>query len=150
MRGGAVAIVAVLVGAWALGLAEAGDEDKSPPPNVVKPVDPGDSPTYDIRRSKSVEKSDAPRTRQPDPTQQAVVESIVDTADDPTPDSVDPTPDSVDPTPDAPDPGWDPQDPSTPPPPSNPPSNPPNEPEEECTDLVSVLNCVLDPITGQP
>lgn len=150
MRGGAIVILASLVGAWALGLAEAGSNEEPPPPNVVKPIEPDDSPNYDIKGSSIVEKSDAPRTRNADPSEDADVEPIVDTGDETTDevdgDPADPTPDSPDPTPDSPDPTPDSPDPTTPPPPTD----PPGQPEEECTDLVSVLNCVLDPITSQP
>ncbi len=147
MRGGAVVILAALVGAWALGLAEAGGKDeKSPPPNVVQPNDPGDSQVYNIQRSRVVEKSDAPRTREPDPSDAAVDEPI-GTSEEPEGDGGDSTPTGTDPTtPAEPDPSLDPGPSPTP----QPPSNPPNEPEQECTDLASVPDCVLDPITGQP
>ena len=148
MRGGAVVILAALVGAWALGLAEAGDNEKSPPPNVVKPIDPDDSPLYDIQRSSVVKKSDAPRTRQPDPSD---ARSSSRSRTPPT------RPRRTAAT------GPDPRRARTRRPPlptrrrtprirptPQPPTNPPGEPEQECTDLVSVLNCVLDPITGQP
>lgn len=152
MRGGAVVILAALVGAWALGLADAEEKEKTPP-NVVQPADdPDDGPSYDIKGSDAVKKAKEQRTRDADPTQDAGIQSIADTGDDPT-DSVasDPTtPTGADPTtPASPDPSWDPDDPThTPNPPSNPPSNPPTEPEEECTDLASTLNCVIDGVLG--
>ena len=108
MRGGAVVILAVLVGAWALGLAEARDKEKSPPPNVVKPIDPDDSRIYDVKQSRVVKKSDAPRTREADPSDAAVIEPIVDTGDESTDDGTDGGPTGTDPTtPAEPDPSLD-------------------------------------------
>ena len=151
MRGGAVIIVTALVGAWALGLADAEEKEKTPP-NVVQEADPDDQPSYDIKGADAVEKAEERRTREADrtdSTQDPGIQSIADTADDPTSSAPDPTPSGADPTTPTSDPDWDPDDPThTPNPPSNPPSNPPNQPEEECTDLVSGLNCVLDGVLG--
>src|SRR5690349_15303489 len=152
MRGGAVAIVAALVGAWALGLAEAGDKgDDAPPPNVVQKDDRNDAPDYEVKRSGVVDKAEERRTRDADPTQDAGIEQVVDTVDTTDEDSIvdggdtDPSP-SDDPTPDSPDSGWEPDDdPTTP---TQPPTNPPTQPEDECTDLMSSLNCVIDGVLG--
>lgn len=150
MRGGAVVILAALVGAWALGLAEAGGKEKSPAPNVVKPNDPEDSRTYDIRRSRAVEKAEGPRTKKPDPSDAAVNEPVVNTSEEPVDDG-DTTPTGTDPTaPAEPDPSLDPDPGPGPSPTPPPPTNPPTQPEQECTDLASVVDCVLDPVTSQP
>jgi hypothetical protein len=152
-RGGVVAILAVLVGAWAVGLVGIGDAS-SPAAERSSPEPTDESREYDVVRAVVVEKAKERRTRDAAP---ALTEPSPDTVtDDPT------TPVPTTPsTPDSPDPSEDPSDPSTPStptpsdppssnPPSNPPSSPPTQPAEECTDLSDVVDCVLDPITDRP
>lgn len=147
LRGVAVAVFAVLVGAWAMGFAPA--EDTPPPPeNVVSPVSPDRSRAPDGKRSTGPERMKPKRAREATPSQAASTESP-DTVAEPTDD--DPStsaPTSPDPTSDSPEPSDGPSDSPTRPPQT--PSNPPTHPEEECTDLGGVLNCVLEPITDRP
>lgn len=145
IRGAVVTALAVLVGAWAVGLVGLGDSP-SPAAERDRPTTPESSTTPDDQRWAGRQETPR-RTQKADPSEDAVVEPVADTADDPTtdaPSTSDPT--SPD-TPDSPDPS---DEPSDSPSPSNPPSNPPSQPDEECTDLSDVLDCVLDPTTGRP
>jgi hypothetical protein len=145
IRGVAVAAVAVLVGAWALGLAELGGS-ASPPDRDRAPVssDRSEAPdTYEIQRAAVLERAKPRRSRSSEPSPDARTEPSPDASDEP----VDDDTDTPDPTPT--DEPTDPDDPSAQPssPPAPTPSDPPTQPDDECTDL---LGCVLDPITGGP
>ena len=150
IRGAVVTALAVLVAAWAVGIVGLGDSP-SPAAERVRSTTPESSTTPDDQRWAGRQETPR-RTRKADPSKDAVVEPIADTADDPTTDApTTPAPTS----PNTPDPSDEPSDspsPSDPPssPPSNPPSTPPSPPDEECTDPSDVLDCVLDPITGGP
>ena len=146
-RGGVVAILAVLVAAWAVGLVGIGDTS-SPAAERSSPESTDESREYDVVRAVVVEKAKERRTRDAAPV---LTEPSPDTVtDDPTT----PVP-STPSTPESPDPSEDPStpSPSSPPssnPPSNPPSSPPTQPADECTDLSDVVDCVLDPVTDRP
>jgi hypothetical protein len=144
LRGVAVAVFAVLVGAWAMGFAPT--DDKPPPPeNVVSPVSPDKSRAPDGKRSTGPEKTKPRRTREATPSQAAFTEPSPDTVAEPTDDGAStPAPTSPDPTSDPPEPS---DSPTRPP---QTPSNPPTQPEEECTGLGDALDCVLEPITDRP
>jgi len=138
-----VTVLAVLVGAWAVGLVGLGDSP-SPAAEDEGPSLPNSSTTVPEDDQRWTGRQETPRRTRDARTQDAV-QPIVDTADEPAtdaPSTSDPTSPS---TPDSPDPSDEPSDS-----PSNPPSNPPTQPAEECTDLSDVLDCVLDPITGGP
>ncbi|MDX6234527.1 MAG: hypothetical protein QOH68_3635 [Nocardioidaceae bacterium] len=138
LRGVTVAVFAVLVGAWAVGVAELGDS--SPPADTPNnPVSRDESAVSDRQHPTVLDKAKSRHTRDADATQEALAEPSPDT-DEPT----DVAPSTPGPT------GTHTQDPSDSSPPSHPPSSPPSEPAEECTDLPGVIDCVLDPITGHP
>ena len=147
LRGGAVTVLTALVGAWAVGLAEVGDSGPPGGRNTA-PATADDSPRPVIHRAIVVKRAEPRRTRGTDPSQAASTEAGPDAAEDPAtevpsasgPTSEAPTPDPSDPSDPSPDPS----------PTPDPPSSPPSQPGEECTDLVSVIDCALDPITGQP
>lgn len=156
MRGGAVVILGALVGAWALSFAQP-DEEEKPAPNVVQTEDPDDGRTYDVQRAGYVKKAKKKRADKPEQTEDAAetaVEQATDaatTAPPPSTTDPDPTPTGSDPTtPAGPKPTKPTKPPKTPGPSPNQPTNPPTQPGQECTDLISVINCVLDPITGRP
>lgn len=147
LRGSAVAVVAVLVGAWALGLAELG-EAPSAPANVTTPVSPDNSRNPDAQRSAGPEKAKPRRNRDgaspSESSPSTVVEPAADVPGTEAPPSSTHTPSPTDPS----------GQPSNPPPPTHPPthppSNPPSQPSDDCDDLTEVLDCVLNPVTGRP
>ncbi|HYH10862.1 MAG TPA: hypothetical protein VD789_00810 [Thermomicrobiales bacterium] len=150
LRGGAVAVFGVLVGAWGVGFADLGDTKASSekPPAAESP---DDQPTLDDKRWVVHPEAKKPRrTRDAEVAQAVLTEDDPETAEEP---AADPTDPPASPTPSTdPDPSFSP-DPAPTPGPSNPPTSPPTNPPgpgEECTDLSSVLDCALDPITGQP
>jgi hypothetical protein len=142
VRGVAVAVFAVLVGAWALGLAGLGGTS-APPARLISPVSPDSSPAAEIVRSIVLEKAKPRRTRKADPTQEAVTEPSPDATDEPTDASGTTAPPSPAPTSGPPSPSEEPPDSPTP-------SNPPSEPDDECDGMGDAIDCVLDPITGRP
>jgi hypothetical protein len=158
LRGVAVAVLAVLVAAWAFGLAKIGGD---PSPAASPPAPPVSESSFspavfDIVGSIVVEKEKVRRTRDAT-SEDALTDPSTDAFDEPTDAPGTPAPTSPDPT--SPEPSDEPSDPppspptpSNPPtnPPANPPTNPPAPPAEECTDLLDILDCVLDPITGSP
>ena len=138
LRGVAVTVFAVVVGAWAVGLAQLGNGS---PPNE-KPSTPASSDDPD---SIVLEKPTPPRKREADPSREGRTGPRADTTGAPADDATGtPTQPSTTPTSDPPSPSQEPSDPSPQP---QTPSSPPSEPPDECTDLV---DCVLDPITSQP
>jgi hypothetical protein len=146
LRGGAVAVIAALVGAWAVGLAGAGD---SGPPGGrhATAATSDDPPRPVIHRAIVVKRAEPRRTSGTDPSPAAFTEAGPDAAEEPAtelPSAPGPTSDAT--TPDPSDPSLSPDPSPTP----DPPSSPPSRPGEECTDLVSVVDCALDPITGRP
>jgi hypothetical protein len=141
LRGVTVAVFAVLVGAWAVGVAELGDS--SPPADKSHaPVSRDEAAVSDRQDSTVAEKTKPRHTRDADPTQEALAE--------PSPDTTETIPDAPAPTGTTPDPSDPTDEPSDSTPPSHAPSTPPSQPTDDCTELVGVLNCVLDPITGHP
>lgn len=130
LRVGVIAVLAVLVGSWGLGLAGFGD---TPPPTkkVTSPVAPDESTVPVIHRSIVIEKAKPRRTRDAEPSPAALTPEAVDEPVDDTPTTTAPTgPDAT------------PHEPSEAPSGAPPPSNPPTPPADECTDLI---DCVLDP-----
>ncbi|KAA1428720.1 hypothetical protein [Nocardioides antri] len=142
LRGVAVAVFAVLVGAWAFGLAGLGTTSSSTPKPT--PVPPDSSEVSDSQGPTVLQKGKPRRARGPRPSQDALPDPSPTTADD-TPGTPDPT--SAAPTPDPTRPSDDPPSSS---PPSQTPSRPPSPPADECTDLASTIDCALDPVTGHP
>jgi hypothetical protein len=155
LRGGAVAVFAVLAGAWGVGFADLDDSSPSAqkPP---APVAPEVQPRLDGQRWVVLPEAQKPRrSRDRDVAQAVLTEPGADAADAPTasPDAAPPTSTAPDPDPSSsPDPSPSQPGPSNPPstPPTNPPSEPPGEPADGCTELGDVVDCVLDPITGSP
>ncbi len=154
VRGAVVTVLAVLVGAWAVGVVGLGGSP-SPAAERERPATPQSSTVPDDQRRSG--RQEAPRrTRKADRSEDAVIQPISDTDVDPTADA----PTTPAPTgPGSPHPSDDPSDspsPSNPPtnppghPPSHPPSQPPGQPADDCTDLSDALDCVLDPITSSP
>jgi len=147
LRGAAVAVFAALVGAWSVGLVDLGDKPASTEKPAV-PVPPDSDPASHGQRSNVLDRAKPRRTRETRVTPVALTEPSPTSTDDPT----DAAPGTPSPTSTAPDP--DPSDPSDEPPSSTPPpqtpNNPPSSPANECTDLASVVDCALDPITGRP
>lgn len=141
LRGGVVAVIAFLVGAWALGLAELSDSAPSREKATI-PESPEESPAYDIRNAIVVEKARERRTRDADPTQEPSTDAPEATDDG----SSTPTEPSPDPT----SPGPSPSDPPDSDGPTPTPSDPPSQPDDECTDLGGAVNCMLSPITSHP
>ncbi len=138
LRGVAVAVSAVLVGAWAVGLAEFGDTSSSTE-DVTTPVSPDGSPVPDSQHSTVPEKAKPRRTREAGPSREALTEPSPDTTDE-----------QADDAPGTPDPPGTSEKPSNSSPPPQAPSNPPSQPADDCTDLGVVADCALDPITGRP
>lgn len=145
LRGGVVAVIAFLVGAWALGLAELSDSAPSRE-KVTSPESPEESPAYDIRNAIVVEKARQRRTRDADPTQEPGTEPSTDAAE-PTDDAPS-TP--GEPSPDPTSPGPSPSDPPDSDGPTPTPSDPPSQPGDECTDPGGAVDCLLSPITSHP
>jgi hypothetical protein len=144
-RGIVIAVVAVLAGAWTVGVSglrgsDSPSDDRPPasPESSVAPENDGPVARGNVKPPRETKKS-----RSKDP----ITEPVVDADDRPATDApTTPPPETPDSTPDSPDVPDDPPDSPTPPTPSDPPS----EPSDECTDLLSTLDCVLDPITGHP
>lgn len=151
LRGCALAVVAVLLGAWVSGVVGHGDSpspaaqvaepDRAAEPPAMTRVQPGGVLEKDRRRHHRK----AQRSVEPTP------ESTPSTVDDPTTEAPDPaTPSDTSQAPDSPDPS-DQSGPSDHPshssPPPDDPSQTPSEPSDDCS---TVLGCVLDPITGGP
>ena len=144
VRGAAGAVVAVLAGAWAVGVAGQGDETRPPGQESPTPSSPDTSSPPENERSVDSKKVKPPRLRDVAESPDPVTEPTPDTDVEPTDDAPStPVPTSPEPTPDEPS-----IDPPPPPPPG--PSDPPSEPSDECTDLLGDLDCVLNPITAQP
>lgn len=149
MRGVAVAVFAVLVSAWAVGLAGLGDTAASSE-NPTEPDLPNSVTEYDGWRSALHDQPEPRRSRKARPSPVALAETSPAAVDGPTDAPGTPDPSTTAPTTDPPGPS----DPTTSPPPSStpshPPSSPPTTPGHECTDLPGVIDCALDPITGRP
>jgi hypothetical protein len=146
VRGIVVAIVAVLAGAWAVGVSGLGDSG-SPTAERTTPASPDSSRAPEDERAAVLEKVKPRRPQRTGRSQDAVSEPSPDVADDPADDAPStPPPTSAHPTPDPPGPSDDPSDSPRPPTPSDPPS----EPSDECTDLASVIDCILNPVTANP
>jgi hypothetical protein len=146
VRGIVVGIVAVLSCAWAVTVAGVGDSG-SPAAERTTPASPDSSKAPEPQRSVVVEKLKPRRANKPTRSRDAGTDPSPDATDEPADDApTTPPPTSGHPTQDPPDPSDDPTD--SPPPPD--PSDPPSEPSDECTDLASVIDCVLNPITAQP
>ena len=145
LRGTAAAVFAVLLGAWAVGVSGLRDSDS--PSEERPPATPGSSTAPEDERSVVRGNGKPLRPRTTDRPRDEVRKPRPDT-DDPTPSDSPgtPPPRSPDPTPDAPAPTEDP--PKSPEPPG--PSDPPDTPTDDCTDLPSAIDCLLDPVTGQP
>ena len=137
LRGGAVAVFVVLVGAWAVGLAAGFGDGPPTPEKVAVPAEPDDTTVPVIHRSIVVEKAKSRRTRDADPTQEASPEPVDGPTDD---DPTTPAPTTPAPTtPSGPSDG----------PPTTPPGSPhtPRPSDDECDNVV---DCALDPVTGRP
>lgn len=140
-------VLAVLVGAWAVGVARTGEtsaakEDTSAPSPSDSPTDSDDDP-YEI-----VETTDPGETSSATPSEDASSEA--------TPDAVDPEtgePVGV-PVTSKPSPTATPKPPAqTPKPTSKPTPTPtpsPTQPSNSCTELTGVVDCILAPITSKP
>jgi hypothetical protein len=143
LRGVAVAVFAVLVGAWAVGVVGLGDTPPAPARQSTRVSDDSSRAPDDrgpILREKSRHDRDS------DQTEDAVTDPSPVNADEPLDeDPATPAPTSTGPDPDDPS-----EVPSDPPPPSHTPSTPPSQPSDDCTDLPAIVDCVLDPITGRP
>lgn len=141
------AVLAVLVGAWAVGVTRPGDtaaskEDTSSPSPSDSPTDSDDDP-FEI-----VETTDPGATSSATPSEDASAEAtpgaVVPVADEPAPAPATPEPVPVaTPKPPAQTPK-----PSTRPTPTPTPS--PTQPANGCTEWTGVVDCILDPITSQP
>lgn len=147
LRGCAVAVFVVLVGAWAAGVVGHGD-GPVPTAQLTAPEEPGRSPVTRVQPGSVLEKArhrhhrKAPRSDDPSP------ESTPSAADDPTTEAPGtPSPSDTPHTPDSSDPADPSDDPPHSSPPSHDPSHTPSDPDEECD---NVLDCVLDPVTGKP
>ncbi len=145
VRGITIAVCAVLAGAWTVEVSGLRDSDS--PSEERRPIAPESSippeldPPADHEKVRSPRPTEKPRSRDSD------TEPIVDADNEPTSDDPSsPASETPGPTPDSP-PG--PEGPSDPPAPPTP-SDPPDEPSDQCTDALSVLDCVLNPVTGHP
>ena len=157
LRGAAVAVFGVLVGAWTGGLVGTGET--APPASKPNNVVSSEAPAADDEDPVVFEQARLRRARDRGASRSALTEPSPSATATPTDRASDPTtsgPTSDAPTPDEPSPSDEPSDkpsdkPTDPATPSEPgPSSPPTQPSEECTELVEVLDCVLDPITGGP
>lgn len=145
IRGVVVAVVAVLVGAWGVGVSGLRDTDK--PSEDRPPASPDRSIAPEFDSSVVRDKAKAPRADKKDQPEDAATEPNLDAGNAPADDApVKPAPETTDPTPDSPGGSQGPEDPPPPPPPSD----TPNQPTDECTDLLSTIGCVLDPIVPDP
>lgn len=141
LRGCAAAVLAVLIGAWALGVA--GGDSGSPSKEEAGDPVPADTST-------SEEPSDVVETTKPRRARESA--TTTDPTDEATPDAVDDasgevagvaetrTP-SAKPTP---------RPSAQTPKPTKKPTPTPSQPADGCTDLVGVIDCLLAPITTQP
>lgn len=141
------AVLAVLVGAWAVGVTRSGDtaaskEDTSSPSPSDSPTDSDDDP-YEI-----VETTDPGATSSAIPSDDASAEAtpnaVVPVAGEPAGAPVAP---SAAPTATPKPPVKSPR-PSAEPTPTPTPS--PTRPANGCTELTGIVDCLLDPITAQP
>ncbi len=148
VRGVAVAVLAVLLGAWAVGVSGLRESDGASPERDT-PTSPERSQAPDVEPAVDDEGDTVkpPRIRKVDRTRDAADEPSRET-DEPAGD----VPASPSPTegPPTADPTVKDEDPSDQPPPPPPPTTPPTDPSDECTDLLGVLDCVLDPVTAGP
>ncbi|MCX6398352.1 MAG: hypothetical protein NTX33_00280 [Propionibacteriales bacterium] len=145
LRGCAAAVLAVLVGAWALGVANGGDSS-SPKKEAGDPA-PADTSSVASDEPSAVETTEPEGASTTDATE----DTTEDAVDEPTPDTVE-SPGEVagiveTQTPSA---KPKPRPASQTPKPSNTPTPTPSQPADECTDLAHVLDCVLAPITTKP
>ena len=144
VRGTAVAVFAVLVGAWAVGVA--GLRDPGPSSEERRPASPEPSVAPEHERPIVSEETRSPRARPTDGPRDAVRKPRPDNDDAPaTEDPRTPPPSTPDRTPDPPAPTEDPPDSPRPPGPSGTPS-----PDDDCGGLAGTVDCLLDPITGPP
>lgn len=151
LRGCALAVVAVLLGAWASGVVGHGDSP-SPAAQVAEPDRAGDPPAMTrVQPGGVLEKARHRHHRKAHRSEQPTPESTPSASDDPTTEAPAPsTPSDTPHTPDSPDPSQ-PSHPSDHPSQSNPPPDDPSQtPSEPSDDCSTVLDCVLDPITGGP
>jgi hypothetical protein len=148
LRGCAVAIFVVLVGAWAAGVIGHGDEPV-PTAQLTTPDEPGRPPVTRVQPGSVLERAPHRHHRKARRGDEPSPSSTPSADDDPTTEAPS-TPSPSDP-PHTPDPSDDPSDPSDDPShsssPSDDPSPTPSDPDDECT---TVLDCVLDPITRHP
>lgn len=142
VRGAAGVVVAVLLGAWGIGVAGSGDP-RPPTQERPSPTPPAGSEAPESERPLGgQEEADPPRARELDEFRDQIPEPKPSTAHEPTDDAPSaPAPTSLEPTPDPP------ASLDTPPPTR---SDPPREPSDDCTDLLGAVDCVLNPITAQP
>jgi hypothetical protein len=146
VRGAVAAVVAVLVGAWAVGVSGLGDS-RSPTTDRTTPASPDSSRVPEVERPAVRERVKPRRARKAARNRDAVTERSPDSADEPADDAPRTSaPKSPHPTPD---PTGTSDEPSDPPPPPAP-SDPPSQPSDDCTDLVAVIDCVLNPVTAHP
>lgn len=146
IRGIAVVVVAMLAVAWAVGVADLGS---SSPPSDGPSGPPSPEPSTRIDDGTPVvQERPTPRpTEKPPPPRRQTA--------DPSPDTVEPvgvlptTPAPPTPSPSTEAPGSF-ESPSQHSPSPHEPSDPPGQPSDDCTELLAVVDCVLDPITGHP
>jgi hypothetical protein len=152
LRGCALAVFAVLGGAWATGVVALGDT----PPPATKHTAPETSHRPDAVRFQHgsvLERAKVRRAHEAKPSQAAVVEPTPSSTGEPTDGapSTSGTPSPSDPgqghTHSGPSGGG--GGPGTPHP-TDPGTPPPSQPSQDCTQLSDVLNCVLAPITSHP
>ena len=150
LRGGMAVVLAVLVGAWTMGVAGIGG--KASPQQKISDQAPSDSAS--VTSSPSPVDADAITPPRP-PATSAPASSAAPTLE-PTPDAVEPVADSPttkatrkpkkrNPSPSPPQPGK-----STKPPTSPSPTPPPSQPVNDCNGVIKLVDCLLAPITDRP
>lgn len=153
LRGAAVAVFAMLVGAWALGAADVGGGG-SEPPEKATPASPEEIPETGLQRVAVPADAKPRRSRSAEPTPDALPDPSATPDGTTTPGEVagtSATAPSKSPRPTSSKSPRQPRKPRSSNTPAPSPDSPTTEePSDRCTDLGEVLNCVLAPITTRP
>lgn len=158
-RGVVAAVVVLLLGAWSVEVFGLRGSDDAPPADRDAPATPerteapDSEPVVDESRDRApkVRRTTRPQQRvtpRADREQRGTPASPSATPSSPSSPSSPPAPPPQTPPTDSPDPSMDGPGPTKSP--SPPPNTPQDPPSDECTDLLGVLDCVLNPITSGP
>lgn len=146
LRGSAGVVLAMVVGAWGLGIARGGD---APPPDEASvPAAPDTSlaPEGEVAGIQERRAKPRPGRAGTDPSSEAPAAPGTEEAAAPGPDGSDGSddPEDRDPRTDGP------TRTTSPSPPGRPSPSPTPSPSDGCTDLSSSVDCVLAPVTSRP